>query len=631
MLALNSMFGTGVQFGRDIVFTYGPWGYLDTRCYHPATFRLMLLAWGFFALVFWRTCWLVSRRHISNPGLAFVWLIAVLGLAALGIEATSSSLLFLTGLPVVYFFDTEESRLSPSLALLLAAVALASLVKFSYFVTAALVIGLITIDQFRRRRLPSVLFVFVGIYLALYLLAGQRASSLWTYMSVSFHLAGHYTDAMSYAIGSLWQPTMLSPEVPPLDLFCFLFAASLLLSALVAAEWRRRKWASVLHVTACGGVLFMIYKWGYVRHEFLHAPLATTVLLALTIFYLPVLWSRLPGRHWGWRLGAVASVAAMVCWATVYCSIGEGLLAYFNRALLAQVPSNFTSAIRLTTGTSRLPAEYSAALNEIRNWSPAPAGHGTVDVYPWNQAAAIADGLTYRPRPIFQSYCAYTPQLARMNADYLRGPQAPDEILLDVSGGSALQHFPAADDGPSWPELLIRYHVEEASRAFLLLGKRARPGTYELRPISQVKTGFDAAIAVPPIDDGPIWVQITIEPTAAGRLLSLAYKNPELMMAVSLPAGQEQVYRLIAGEAEAGFLLSPLVDNRQAFAALASSQWRQRLRDKQLTTIRLSNRGWIGTRWAYRPDVLIKFYRLHFESSAGEPRFAGSAESMSFR
>jgi hypothetical protein len=42
--------------------------------------------------------------------------------------------------------------------------------------------------------------------------------------------------------------------------------------------------------------------------------------------------------------------------------------------------------------------------------------HGNADVYPLSQTAVLASGLTCQPRPVFQSYSAYTPKLAEMNA-----------------------------------------------------------------------------------------------------------------------------------------------------------------------------------------------------------------------
>src|SRR4030095_15021986 len=51
-MALHEAFVHRLQHGRQIVFTYGPWGFILTRMYHPGTYRWMLLAWAIIALTF---------------------------------------------------------------------------------------------------------------------------------------------------------------------------------------------------------------------------------------------------------------------------------------------------------------------------------------------------------------------------------------------------------------------------------------------------------------------------------------------------------------------------------------------------------------------------------------------------
>lgn len=177
-----------------------------------------------------------------------------------------------------------------------------------------------------------------------------------------------------------------------------------------------------------------------------------------------------------------------------------------------------------------------------------------------------------------------------------------------------LRRFPSADDALSWPELLTRYDISDASRALLILRRTDHPRTYTLSPLFQKKVGFDTVVQVPAIDNGPIWVQITVQSTRAGKALSLVYKDPAVFMSVSTRDGQQKMYRLIPGQAQAGFLLSPVVGDHHAFAALASPQWRERLSGKQVTSIRMSKSGWVGTNWAYCPDLYISFYLLRIPS-----------------
>lgn len=371
MLALNALFGGDLQFGRDLLFTYGPWGFLDTRCYYPQTYAVMVLVWAFVALVLWRACWLISRQYISRPGVAFIWLVATLGCAALEVRLLNATLMFLIATLVVYYFYVDSRTLSATSVLLVGAVALASLVKFSYLLTAAVAVLPITADQLRRKQVPSVLLMFCTFFGVLFLLAKQRVSSLWPYLTTSMHMAAHYTDAMS-----------LSPRVPPVDLASWIITASLLIAVVLVKEWRQHKWSAVVSVSALSGILFMTYKWGYVRHDRTHAAPATLALLAMVCLYVPSLRALLPGRRWGWKLAGVVVAAMMVCWATVSFSAHRALPVHFARSLFARIPANLGAAVRLGLGTSSLPVEYAEALAEIRRASPLPALHGPVRCLP---------------------------------------------------------------------------------------------------------------------------------------------------------------------------------------------------------------------------------------------------------
>jgi hypothetical protein len=204
--------------------------------------------------------------------------------------------------------------------------------------------------------------------------------------------------------------------------------------------------------------------------------------------------------------------------------------------------------------------------------------------------------------------------LARLNASHLSRPDGPATLLFSVTtGGSALRHFPTADDSLSWPALLTHYDLQPSSGEFLVLTKSPVPRDCKFAPISRLTTTFGKTIKVPSASQGPIWVRIVIKPTTRGKILSTLYKIPELYLTVSTREIKSRTYRLIAGQAEAGFLLSPAVDDDASFAALAMHQPQTQ---KDVTTLMISDRGWIGSAWAYRPEISISFSRLEF----GHPR-----------
>ena len=191
-------------------------------------------------------------------------------------------------------------------------------------------------------------------------------------------------------------------------------------------------------------------------------------------------------------------------------------------------------------------------------------------MYPWDQAALLANGLTYRPRPLIQGYNAYTPELAELNAAFLRSDRAPDNVLFRVAAMD--YHFPALDDGLSWPELLTR--VSGAGdgagvRDFETPGDAAR---WHLTPLADQPLRFGESVAVPSGTNGPIWAEMDIDPSLAGKLALTFFKPPLLWLKVETRAGGKQRYRLVPEPGpRSGFLLSPVIEDGAAFSRLAAA------------------------------------------------------------
>jgi len=59
-------------------------------------------------------------------------------------------------------------------------------------------------------------------------------------------------------------------------------------------------------------------------------------------------------------------------------------------------------------------------------------GHDTVDIIGHEQGSAIFNGLNFRPRPVFQSYSAYSEALLKLNEHYYRSDRAPEFVLQKI-------------------------------------------------------------------------------------------------------------------------------------------------------------------------------------------------------
>src|SRR5262249_19579365 len=99
-------------------------------------------------------------------------------------------------------------------------------------------------------------------------------------------------------------------------------------------------------------------------------------------------------------------------------------------------------------------------------------GQAPVDVLGYEQTIAFYNGLTYRPRPVFQSYCAYTPHLARLNDAFYRSSRAPEYVLLKLQ--TIDNRFPTLDDSLLLRSFMHRYDYVHTEQGFQLWARRSQ-------------------------------------------------------------------------------------------------------------------------------------------------------------
>src|SRR5439155_13586307 len=133
-----------------------------------------------------------------------------------------------------------------------------------------------------------------------------------------------------------------------------------------------------------------------------------------------------------------------------------------------------------------------------------------------------------------------------------------------------------------------------------------------LTPIGENLAGFDGRIEIPSMSSGPIWVRIDIRRTLYGNILAMFYRPPRVSLTVFTRSGTAYGGRLITATARSGFLLSPLVENRQSFFALASTDWQQELAGLEIASAVIAADGVKEGASCYQSPVRLRFYRLDF-------------------
>ena len=544
-----------IPFGRDMVFTMGPLSSLYTRFFLPDQRLMVFVLKAILVLAFCLGTVAMSRRSVRWAALALPFLLANVVL--------NDGIFLVMPWVIVPLATASWSNQRLHFASLLALTAVLGpllLVKGTLAVPLAISIGAAALVLTRRSWLQALALPCAALATIVigWLATGQHLLDLPYFVKRESYVAGGYTNAMS-SMGDLS------------DIWAYLAGAALLLLSQFAP---RR--GPVLPVLTAAVILFVGFKAGFVRHD-LHATIAggTLALLAFLMFL--------------YRGNLATGVALIV-------SLAAGLFINANSHFWSIDPASswdrMAAGLNANLDALRVaavdPDAFRRAFDEgkakVAAVADLPPTNGIVDLYPNDQELLLASNRDYYPRPVMQSYSAYTPELAFLNADHLQGPHAPQTAFFGISPID--EHYPSMDDGPSWPALLGQYRFRSYAQAYAVLDRvpGTAAGTIDAASMSGTPQ-FGDTVTVP--QDAPfVWAKMQFHPTLLGRLASALFKMPLLHMDVTTADGQTRTFRVVPGMASAGFLLSPTVSTAHDFVALRSTVT-DVLGNQRVTTIKL--------------------------------------------
>jgi hypothetical protein len=521
-----------LDFGRDVVFTYGPLGWLarPTLVWWPTAalslLSLLLVTWGLAALL---TNVLRSAGAGLVPSLLGAYLmcrfVAVSHLPVFTALVTAVALLWVVrGLPPWLSHRPPEA--------LAALAALCLLVKTDLGLIATVTAAVLIVDRawtggargvvrdLGRAAASGTIVLAIGGALQ-----GTPPWVLPEYLRYSLSVASGYTDAMAgEEPGRLWE-------------FGSAAALTLLLTlALYRGVPDDRRWPALAVLLLPS---FFALKHGFVRHDTGHA-------LELFLWFLVVgaaVWSvsRSDSGRDGTMTyaGALASVGLALA-ALSYVDAGRLVLherldprppirALGNQAATLLVPA------RLNEERTRLKAEVLADAG----LSPAQFDETrfrglTYDVLPLDTSLIWALELDWRPAPVFQSYSAYTATLDQLGAETYSGQRsAPDRVLFrDVDTG--------VDDRPLQTEsprallaLMCHYAVERQLGTWWELSRRAESRCGAAVEVSRTTVAAGQPVNVPRADPGQL-LTVRIEASVGGahRLANFVFRTPHARMTI---------------------------------------------------------------------------------------------------
>jgi hypothetical protein len=597
-IAMNMAAARHLVFGRQVLFTFGPLGFLASPGLSVPRLGIVSMVFRFFlSMVFG---WLVARPLLRSLPVLVVapatWFLqwSIVGASSGGAETVLIPILLL----LLGLGDALVSRRDPlgRLGLLAGGVVISTtmLTKFDSGLLSALIVSLFLVAEAvsHRRQLRQVacsfgwlLAGFVVSLVGWWIVLQQPLSALVRWLSLSRFVFRGYESAM------VADATRRYGWVHSL-IFVLITLGILIGCAFVSDS--RRKGVMQCVLISVGFVVFA--KQSFTRYDNghlqrLYTASAVALVAAVGILqahrYDPIhpseedsasgdglasvsdlpsgdiscvengLATRTPGsvaigrRGYDWRASGLLPL--LILGIALYSSwIGAALInpprpdLWSWRSVARLAASSSQREAVVTRQRTLLPPQLEMS-PEIR-----AALSGGVHVEPTETSVAwIFPEVNWTPLPIFQSYSAYTPELDHLNAEAMQRRSGPDTVLY--SGGLRVDFRMARFESPETQVAFVcNFRQRLYSERWQVFARRSDgSGCSAATQFATVKAQLRQEVQLPDFPDDSLVVATFngLSPTPLERLRSVVFRAPKYWFVLADPDPGEPAHRFVANNA----------------------------------------------------------------------------------
>ncbi len=538
-VGLTMGFMRHLQWGPSVVFTFGPYGFVDGifPFYHLTAFVSVLYAvavvWGLAALVVsalrpsWGllgagvAAWAGLTIAASKAGYSDVAAATALGLAlaALAAQQPRARLTFLGILGALTGFQlmvkTNDGLLG--LGLLLVVIVLGGMDWQRALAAGAL---------------PVLAVFFTG-----WLAAGQSLGNVASYVRGSLSVAVGYSSAMQISKGRGAE-----------DFYAVLVCALLVLLYALSVRGEPRRYQLAVLVLLCGW-LWAALKEGFVRHDNHDLTFFGLALVA-------VLLARLKRSLVPLQAGIFGVTAVIFCVAANTVpeqlhSPGATTSAFFQDIGEVLGTAGFGHAQEtarrqfLSSGDTLPPAVLS--LLEGHTVAVEPVENSIIYAYPQ---------LDWDPEPVLQAYTAYTGYLDRLDARFLGSSRAPERILYQP--WAVIDGRDKFLDPPATLESMYCHYLQVPAPGPAQVLARTADRCGQPVELSRVSAHFGASVAVPSEPGKMVMATFSFEVPLRAKVEGIVLKPPTMSLTAWTggPRSRPKAFRFIPGTAGDQHVLS---------------------------------------------------------------------------
>lgn len=473
------------------------------------------------------------------------------------------------------------------------------LIKVSYLFESGLII-LITMAflAWRRRVADAVVFglFFVGSLLVLWVLAtGQSPGTLPSFLASRLQLALGYSEAM--------QVSFTSQQGIHIFILAVVYMGALA-GGLIYLLWTRR-FALAAAWSLPMVSLYLDFKESFVRADG-HTFWFLILIQISAAYYMYLILAQAPGEaqsgesdsHRSGRVRPILAVLLILFALAGAIVQGPQILQrpFFKPlvGLLDPAPYAISSVKTSIQNFYHLDPRFLSRLDP----------QATTDIIPWDIALLYGYSLQWNPRPVLQSYAAYTPALDRLDADYLGQPDAPRQLIYSFAGIDG--RYPLFDAPAAFRAMLTGYEyvTQTTDGSFALFRRRSKPLAPDWTLTDQGTYSLEEEVPVPRIDGGYVFMTVDIQPTILGRMLGILYKVSPIVVEIKTRNLDARQYRFIRATGVDGLFVSKYVGTLNDLEAILAQDYKP-----DILSVRFH-----GSAWLYHRQFQVRFYKMPIDS-----------------
>lgn len=524
--ALNFFVGSKYKFGEDIIFTYGPLGFLNSAC----SFKNVIIGCIFWIILHFFNMYLIydTLKYKNNiqkilftlfitfacpfSGEYYLNFLGIILIAKMWYEDKRKYIYVYDGLlGIVFLYKFSNFTLL--------------FIEFIFYI----VCDIIKIKKIYKDNIIGLLLGIVVIPVS-YIIYNPSLRGLINYIKGGYEITSGFNIGMSYFYKDAY--------------IIWAFLVFILYIMLLIFSYKNNNKKDWLFLLILLPTLFIAYKHGFVRADD-HIYISIFCLLWISAIIVIFTFNENNSLY-------------------KYTLISIGLISMILST------HNFSSIISIMKNNifdlpqKVVESKYmngSKYIEKIEDEILYKIGNGTVTIYPYEISYILANELNYRPMPIIQIYSAYTPYLDKLNAEFFNiDEKAPKYIIF--SSETIDKRLPFIEAPETYKAIYENYTIVNYTDNFLLLERLENKKILNKQLIhNEIKDKSDQII----IDNYDI-ININMELNILGKLAKILWKVPEVNLNVEYKNDENRSGRIIPENLSGDVLINSLPYDNMTFA-----------------------------------------------------------------